>query len=95
MAKSGTRRFTIEYKSTGQPRPYADHIYDFTITVEWIPYGKDDWELNELAYEIIERHARASQNWHDKPEWHQPRLWSKSHVNKGVWQFIVIQPFLD
>ena len=96
--KSGTRRFTFEYQRAGQPRPYADHIYEFTVTVEWVPYkdGGGIWEPNDgLNEAIVIRHARAFQPWHDKPEWHQPRLKSKRKIGPGVWQFIVTEPYLD
>ena len=96
MSKPGTKRFTVEYNRAGQPRPYADSITDFTLTVEWIPYwGEKEWTPSGLNEDIVTNFARALVWWADDPEWHEPRLDSKRQIEKGVWRFVVRQPYLD
>ena len=104
MPVAGTRRFTFEYKSAGQPRPYADSIYDFTVTCEWIPYAKGkspndktrtDWVPNDLPEKRFTEMARVFNPWLDNPKWYEPHLMSVTQIDCGIWRYVITEVYTD
>lgn len=97
LPRSGTRRYSVEFCAAGQPRPYADTIYEFDLRVEWIPYGgQPRWEPNDLNDDLIVKAARAiGHDWKDKPDWHEATLKSKTKIGPGHWRFKVTLAYTD
>lgn len=99
QSKSGDRRYTVNRIRSGQPRPYADHIDEFDLLIEWIPYSKEavpQWVPNDLNEDLVIKAAKTlGCNWVDKPNWHEPTLQSKSKIGLGHWKFIVKTAFTD
>lgn len=97
----GDYRITVECLRTGQPRPYADHLYEAIITCEVVPYKKREigevleFEPAKWNRDVVLKHAQSIREFYDKPEWHQPRLESLTEIKPGVWRMIVTQPYLD
>lgn len=77
------RRYTVQCLQCGQPRSYADSIYEYLVSVEFIPYGKSGYEpfsnlidpafaktlVKALCQDFVER---SDPNW----EWYMPTLQS-------------------
>lgn len=96
--KSGDYRLTVENIRAGQPRPYADSIYEFTIFAEWIPYGKTELEPVKWIELIFISHAKGISYFKlktEKREWHEKYLDSVVKVGEGKYKFIIIEPFTD
>lgn len=100
--KSGDRRYTVEWITCGQPRPYADTIRHFIISVEWLPYVKpgetSDWEPNDLAESLIDKAAKAlGSNFYIKDSkesnWASPILNSKTKLSPGRWEYRIEEAF--
>ena len=95
--KSGDRRYTVKWNSVGQPRAYADHIYDFEILVEWIAYGDNKWTRNDLQVtEILIQYAAKAlgRDWGGGGPF-DPELRSMTKIGPGHWRFVVVQPYTD
>ena len=102
--KQGDRRYTIETHRSGQPRPYADTVHDFTLKIEWVPYKRLaegevlTWEPNDLVEELVVKYAKSiGFGWVEKGEgdWASPHLSSKTKVGPGEWRFVVTEAFTD
>lgn len=93
--KPGTSRITVETVRAGQPRPYADSVYEYIMTLEWIPYGnsEDGFQPRKLAKDAAMAIAKgACRNFYekkDKPEWHLPILQSMTEIDTGKWNLII------
>lgn len=95
--KPGDRRYTIHWHQSGQVRPYGPTIHDFTIQAEWIPYKNRNpeedmaWEPNDLLESLFDSAAKGiGVNFYtkqEKPDWHLPKLKSKSKVGIGQWRY--------
>jgi hypothetical protein len=81
-----TTRFTVAVLRSGQPRPYADTIRDYLVSIERLPtWGKEPraWEP-WLMYGDIDATAatdslkRPSSTWDDRRR--QQRDWAKTIV---------------
>lgn len=99
MSKS---RYTVEILQGGQPRPYADSIYRGILTVEW--QGMEGYKdknapfipHDDLREEIVKsRYSRLVHDWHEEPEWFQPRLTSFKKVGAGQWEVTVVEAYTD
>ena len=93
--KSGDFRLTVEWEQAGQPRAYADSIYQFVLTAEWIPYGKTELEPVQWFPEVGKSYARGIKPWKDAPAWHESRLKSFNTISPGKWRVTVIEPYCD
>lgn len=98
--KEGATRWTVSYNQAGQPRGYADSVYDFDVHCERVDYGDKTLTFKplDLTYEIFEKVAKSlgtSFTTSEKREWHQTFLKSKRKVAPGIWNFVAITPFND
>lgn len=96
-------RYTVECLAAGQPRPHADSVYHYRITVEW--QGVAGWkdpentpfvtrpELHESCVKPILRALAGG--WKDEPDWHERRLEKCEMVAPGVWEVKIIEPYCD
>lgn len=84
----------VDYKQMGQPRPYADHVFEATLTLDGDWYGKrpDFPEAAIKKYVQTLVHGFVDGR---TPEWHEPRLKSLTKREPHIWDVTVIQPFLD
>jgi hypothetical protein len=91
------RFIEVDLKQAGQPRPYADSIYEGYLTFS-VPEGqmyaskwpKDPEQVKPFAQLLIEP-------WYDEPQWYQSRLKTLERVpgETNRWHVIVIRPYLD
>lgn len=102
MAKPGDRRYTVETLRSGQPRPYADTIREFVLTIEWIPYRNPptaEWEPNDLAERLVMDAARTLGHGFKTPEegpkWYEPRLREREKLGPGKWRFLIVEEYTD
>ncbi len=103
--KNGDRRYTIHWNQSGQIRRYGPTIRDFTIQVDWISYKKREpnealeWEPNDLAESLIDASAKTlGSNFktsEENPEWHMPKLKSKSKLGPGQWRYVIEEEYTD
>lgn len=97
--KSGDRRYTIEWIHSGQPRPYADSLYEFTILCEWWPYKPKgeviDWEPCDLTEGLVDQAAKAlARNFYTKERnWASPFLQSRIKVSTGKWKYRISEAY--
>lgn len=85
----------IDTIQAGQPRAYADSIYENVLTYEGngplLPGASF-----RPAESLVKRHARVLvHEWNDEPNWHDDRLDFVREEKPGVWRVRVISPYLD
>lgn len=97
----GDVRYTVSFLHSGQPRPYADSVYKFTLTIERIPYGDATpvWVPAEHADELFDAAAQVlGHSFMDKSDparkWHQPYLAERTRDGNSV-TYTVIEPYTD
>lgn len=66
----------IDHICSGQPRPYADHVYEAYITMQGIGVLADPYVM---FYNVKEEHAKELakkyvHKWADEPGWAGPAL---------------------
>ena len=97
--KPGDRRYTIEWLTSGQQRPYGNEIYKFYIKHEWIPYGKSELEFQDLDSAVINPIAIAlsGKDWtkFSSENWHRPKLIKLEHLISGVWFYHIECEYTD
>lgn len=89
------RIIEVETIQAGQPRPYADHIYESYITFS-VPEGQmwaRKWGTHEST--VKQFIPLLVGGYSENPEWHDSRLEKLEQVSPGRWHVIVIQPFID
>ena len=90
-----THSITFNHIRSGQPRAYADSVYEFDM-IFTANRGKDGWiDVWYPTRESAIKYAKAHQEFFEKPEWHQPALKEFKEVEKGKWHVIIEQPYLD
>lgn len=91
----GYERMTIhrDMLAAGQPRAYADSVYEAVLTYEFRgPYA----ERMRLGREVVARHAKMLvHSWSDEPQWYEPRLADLTETEPRVWYVKVTAPYLD
>lgn len=93
--KSGDRRYTIKCNSAGQPRPYADSVYDFEIIVQMVSYQTGLWQPNDINEELVKDRAKVlGRDWGGGGPF-DPELRSMTKIGPGHWRFVVVQPYTD
>ena len=70
----------ITWKQSGQPRPYADHIYSGTITAD----SESDVRV-ELTAAIRDRIYNIDEAY----PWHAPHFTQLKLVSPNTWEFII------
>jgi hypothetical protein len=97
--KRGDVRVTVERLRAGQPRAYADSVYEAILRVEWVPYflnQPEEWAPAQFEESVIKRYVRALvHEFSDKPEFLEPSLTMLKKEATGVWHAIVTQPYCD
>jgi hypothetical protein len=96
-------RITVETLRAGQPRPYADSIYHYRVTIEWqglVGYKNPDAPFvprPQLAQRIVDRILYGLcgpwQELGNDP--FQRRLDRKEMTAPGVWEVVVVEPYID
>lgn len=89
-------RMTIhrDFIAAGQPRPYADTIYEAVLRYEFSITRSA--ATMRPARSVVERHARVLvHNWADEPKWHEARLKLLEEMEPNVWHVVVVVPYLD
>lgn len=86
----------VRHISAGQPRPYADAIYEYEIELDGNWYtGRPDF-----GAEVVERAAQGlTRGWTKKPgedrAWHESYLDVFEKVAPHVWRVKIVEPYLD
>jgi len=84
----------IETIHAGQPRPYADSIYEAVITIT-----NDELPDYDIPQKIVENIVKAAfHNFKKQDEergWWEPYLKSIEKLDKGKWRFIIIEEYAD
>lgn len=90
-------RYTLVTLQAGQPRAYADSIYEYELTCEWQGMtGRGDWQPRDLVEPLVRKIARGMcREWFDNPEWHQAKLDTFVKIGPGHWRIKIIEPYLD
>lgn len=95
-------RYTVETLSAGQPRPYADSIYLYRVTIEWQGmqgYKDKDapWVTRpELSTSVVALILRGlCGGWHDEPGMFGRRLEYMKHLGDGMWEVKIVEPYDD
>jgi hypothetical protein len=90
-----THTITFDHIRSGQPRPYADSVYEFNM-VFTANRGKDGWVDVWYPTKVMAlKYAKAHQEFYEQPEWYQPKLEEFNEVEKGKWRVKIVQPYLD
>ena len=85
---------TIEITTlrSGQPRPYADSFYEYTVKFSWNP-------TERAVKQIV-----AARGHGDRPipkmesesrEWHEPFFRTCEKQEDGSWHILIVEPYLD
>lgn len=99
--KPGTQRVTCITHQWGQPGPYADHVFDFEIVVEWIPsYGPDrsEFQPRDIQEDFAIQLAKGFvpfKTEDENPEWHETRLVKWTRLAPGNFRFEAVREFTD
>ena len=83
----------VDKIQSGQPRPYADSIYESTITCK-----KGDGTPWDLSDDLIKSYAKVlirNFNESDKRGWWEGRLDVFKKVSDGIWHIKIIEPYTD
>lgn len=94
-------RITIEMQQSGQPRPYADHLYVGTIYIEYqtaIGEGPDvgEWKPSPMHEETVKaKYSRCVANWKEKPDWFDMTFVGMKHLGPGLWQVTCKEAYTD
>ncbi len=90
-----THTVTYETISAGQPRAYADSVYEFNMVFSAARNdgGYSDVWTPDRANAL--RYAKVHQDFYENPEWHQPKLEIFEETEKGKWHVKIVQPYLD
>lgn len=99
----GTRRFMFETLRAGQPRPYADSVYEYIITVEWIKstHPRDVtpvWEPNDISEEVVKKLIRGFADVkfpEEKPDWYETTVTSFTKIGPGKWRLQANRAYTD
>jgi hypothetical protein len=90
------RSVTVELVRAGQPRAYADHVYEAYLTFSvpeglgWSSkYGRKEEQVKPYIPLFV--HPFVEEN----RQWHQPWLEKLEQVSPGRWHVIVKSPYLD
>lgn len=92
------RRIEVETIQSGQPRPYADHIYESYITFS-VPEGQmysSKWP--SAAAQVVPYAQLLVAHWDDdETDWFRNRLVKLEQVSirPNKWHVIVTSPYLD
>jgi len=97
--KSGTRRYTVEVVLTGQPRPYANSVYEFVLTTECIPHGESEFRLIAIDEVEAKRVAQAvcmpfkERGKDNNPEWFESTLREFETISPGMYRLVITQEY--
>jgi hypothetical protein len=84
-------RISVKHLSAGQPRPYADSVYEAIIQITDAAGTPAKWNR-----EVVLPVARCLvHDWSDKPEFLEPRLAQCENTAPGTWHIKVVQPYAD
>ena len=94
MTKENDKRtIEVEILQYGQPRAYADHIYE-----GYLRYSSNGLWGSEVDMETAKKEAKVLiRNFVEKEgkEWHQTYLEECRNEVKNVFYFKIIQPYID
>lgn len=82
--------------SAGQPRPYADSVYESEIELDGHWYtGRPDFgrEVVKRAVHALVRPFAAEKG--ESRQWHEAWLESLEKIEPHLWRAVVIEPYLD
>lgn len=91
-------RIDVERLSAGQPRPYADSVYECELrfTNWWTSTTgprKGNWEPDEqLVREAVRLFVHPFK---DEPTWADDKLKTLEKTGPATWRAVVISPYLD
>jgi len=99
MPQTHVTTVECEWHQAGQPRPYADSIYEATLRFSTTAPWASKWDPPEVTVEAI---AQAVMNRgkfvrKDDPErqWHQTYAERFDKVSDSTWRIKLIQPYCD
>jgi hypothetical protein len=86
------REIKIETLHAGQPRPYADSVYEFILEYK---LDGENFDLNEG---VIKKYAKAlcrDFNESEEAGWWEGKLRTFEKISIGKWHIVVIEPYTD
>lgn len=94
---------TVDIIRSGQPRPYADSVYEYLVSAEYYWDSTNGLKLSP-TYAMSEEEAlaalqtlRSSKRWVPKEgkEWYETYLDSIIEGPPGVWTITIVEPYID
>lgn len=99
---SSWKRITVEHIRSGQPRPYADSVYEAIITIEGgIPSSQKGYDLRWRGQEstIKEIAKMFVRNFADTPTPFQTGLTEIEMIEETDfcrrWRVVIVEPYTD
>ena len=90
-----TDRYTVEWLNRGsQPRPYADHIWEFLITAERDMEGQFE-PFPESWAAVVKQTARGICHWDEDGDHWSKKLEAFGLLPDGRWRVVVTEAFTD
>ncbi len=96
--QKGDTRTTVSFQAAGQPRPYADSSYRYTVTCEIVDYATFEWKPVGYGEDVMKSRAKEmGHRWSEKDDpnycWASPQLQYARKKSEGVWEFSVTEAY--
>lgn len=95
-----THNIQIDTVRAGQPRPYADSVYEYVLTFTGGTLGKFT-----PTQDMVERYVKVIHNpRHDEPvkkkndptmEFHHSYFEAIEKLDENKWKIVIVSPYLD
>ena len=86
--------FTYETVRAGQPRAYADSVYEYRITIVAMPYADNQDGVKTIAHLLRGRGPDGIADSSEKAGFCQP-YFTKIEKANDVWTVVITEPFTD
>lgn len=86
---STTQTISIEHHVAGQPRPYADSIFEATLTFSWKPEEK---VVRQVAAATVRYGEAVADNEASQTNWFQSYFAFVRSEGGGKWRVRIVQP---
>jgi hypothetical protein len=95
--KPGDILVHVEHTRNGQPRAYADSVFEGILTFTQVPAdGGAPVLYDGLTMEQVrDQYSRRIANWAEKPDWFDVKLYGVFKKSPGVWEVKCTQAYND
>lgn len=92
MVSTTKQIIEIETLQAGQPKPYADSIYEYLITLNWCPDDPDGY-IKGLAKTTLDLHGLRGSS--AEGDWWLPYIEEIKRTSEHTWKVRIKRDFLD